>query len=170
MSTHSILSQIQWLLLISSMGSLTSYLNRGLQSGSYVSRLLGKLPHDLRSSLRCFIHTHHIPIPTLLDLSDWLDFEIQVQVDTARYGRNGKFKWRKDYGKNPRSLEGPQPSSWALEISQLWSHWNLQCPNRNTAGLRIIMPAGIVDGIIGQPEDVLPDIREPSSTCDPWSK
>ncbi len=56
-----------------------------LQCGSHVSRLLGKLPHDLRSSFRCFAHPHQVPIPTLLDLSEWLEYEIQVQEDTSRF-------------------------------------------------------------------------------------
>lgn len=56
-----------------------------LECGSHVSRLLGKLPHDLRFNFRRFIHPQRVPIPTLLDLSDWLEFEIQVQVDTSRF-------------------------------------------------------------------------------------
>lgn len=34
-----------------------------LECGSHVSRLLGKLPHDLRSSFRRYIHPLRIPIP-----------------------------------------------------------------------------------------------------------
>lgn len=56
-----------------------------LECGSHVSRLLGKLPHDLRSSFRRHIHPHRIPIPTLLDLADWLEYEIQVQEDNTRF-------------------------------------------------------------------------------------
>ncbi len=56
-----------------------------LQCGSHVSRLLGKLPHDLRSSFRRFTHPHQVPIPTLFDLSEWLEYEIQVQEDTSRF-------------------------------------------------------------------------------------
>jgi len=53
-----------------------------------VSRLLGKLPHDLRSGFRRFAHPHHVPIPTLLDFAEWLEFEIQVQEDTTRFASN----------------------------------------------------------------------------------
>lgn len=56
-----------------------------LQCGSHVSRLLGKLPHDLRSGFRRYAHPHQVPIPTLLDFAEWLDFEIQVQEDTTRF-------------------------------------------------------------------------------------
>ncbi|XP_026219876.1 uncharacterized protein LOC113164689 [Anabas testudineus] len=56
-----------------------------LECGSHVSRLLGKLPHDLRSSFRRFIHPLRVPIPTLLDLADWLEYELQVQEDNLRF-------------------------------------------------------------------------------------
>ncbi len=59
-----------------------------LQCGSHVSRLLGKLPHDLRSGFRRFAHPHYVPIPTLLDLAEWLEFEIDVQEDTTRFVSN----------------------------------------------------------------------------------
>ncbi|KAL0151955.1 hypothetical protein M9458_052762 [Cirrhinus mrigala] len=59
-----------------------------LQCGSHVSRLLGKLPHDLRSGFRRFAHPHRVPIPTLLDLAEWLEFEIEVQEDTSRFVSN----------------------------------------------------------------------------------
>lgn len=50
-----------------------------LQCGSHVSRLLGNLPHDLRSGFRRYTHSHQVPIPTLLDFTEWLDCKIQVQ-------------------------------------------------------------------------------------------
>ncbi|KAK7891694.1 hypothetical protein WMY93_023657 [Mugilogobius chulae] len=59
-----------------------------LECGSHVSRLLGKLPHDLRAGFRRFIHPHDVPIPTLHDLADWLEFEMQVQI-TKVILRNG---------------------------------------------------------------------------------
>eukprot|EP00064_Thunnus_orientalis_P017917 superscaffoldBa00003950_g18003 len=48
-----------------------------LECGFHVSRLLGKLPHDMRSSFQRYIHPQHIPIPTLHDFSDWLEYELQ---------------------------------------------------------------------------------------------
>ncbi|KAL0147386.1 hypothetical protein M9458_057313 [Cirrhinus mrigala] len=59
-----------------------------LQCGSHVSQLLGKLHHDLRSGFRRFAHPHRVPIPTLLDLAEWLEFEIEVQEDTSRFVSN----------------------------------------------------------------------------------
>lgn len=56
-----------------------------LECGSHVSRLLCKLPHDLQTSFRRFIHPQQVPIPTLLDLSAWLEFELQVQEDSTRF-------------------------------------------------------------------------------------
>ena len=61
-----------------------------LECGSHVSRLLGKLPHDLRSSFRRYIHPHLTPIPTLLDLAQWLEFEIQVQEDNTRFTHSSR--------------------------------------------------------------------------------
>ncbi|XP_026094149.1 uncharacterized protein LOC113066497 [Carassius auratus] len=71
-----------------------------LQCGSHVSRLLGKLPHDLRSSFRRFAHPYQVPIPTLLDLSEWLEYEIQVQEDTTRFAGAG----RRGYPARPREV------------------------------------------------------------------
>lgn len=68
--------------MLEQLGSDGSY---ELQCGSHVSRLLGKLPHDLRSGFRRFAHPQSVPIPTLLDLSDWLEFEIEVQEDSTRF-------------------------------------------------------------------------------------
>ncbi len=56
-----------------------------LECGSHVSRLLCKLPHDLQTSFRRSVHPQRVPIPTLLDLSAWLEFELQVQEDSTRF-------------------------------------------------------------------------------------
>ncbi|XP_073776433.1 uncharacterized protein [Danio rerio] len=56
-----------------------------LECGSHVSRLLCKLPHDLQTSFRRSVHPQQVPIPTLLDLSEWLEFELQVQEDSTRF-------------------------------------------------------------------------------------
>lgn len=64
--------------LVSMLEQLGRKGNVELECGSHVSRLLSKLPDDLRSSFRRFIHPHRVPIPTLLDFADWL-VEIQVQ-------------------------------------------------------------------------------------------
>ncbi len=56
-----------------------------LECGSHVSRLLCKLPHDLQTSFRRSVHPQRVPIPTLIDLSAWLEFELQVQEDSTRF-------------------------------------------------------------------------------------
>ncbi|XP_050992691.1 titin [Labeo rohita] len=56
-----------------------------LECGSHVSRLLSKLPHDLRSSFKRYTHPLQVTIPTLLDFADWLEYELQVQEDTHQY-------------------------------------------------------------------------------------
>ena len=53
--------------------------------GSHVSRLLGKLPHDLRANFRRYVYPIRTPIPTLLDLADWLEYEVKVQVDGSQF-------------------------------------------------------------------------------------
>ncbi|XP_052399676.1 uncharacterized protein LOC127946899 [Carassius gibelio] len=55
-----------------------------LECGSHVSRLLSKLPHDLRSSFKRYTHPLQVSIPTLLDFADWLEYELQVQEDNSQ--------------------------------------------------------------------------------------
>lgn len=59
-----------------------------LRCGSHVSRLLAKLPHDLKANFQRFVNPIQIPIPTLLDLADWLEYEVCVQVDGGQYCSN----------------------------------------------------------------------------------
>ncbi len=59
-----------------------------LRCESHVSRLLAKLPHDLRASFHRFVNPIHTPIPTLLDLTDWLDHEVRIQVNGGQYSSN----------------------------------------------------------------------------------
>ncbi|XP_067233763.1 uncharacterized protein [Chanodichthys erythropterus] len=61
-----------------------------LECGSHVSRLLSKLPHDLRSSFKRYTHPLQVAIPTLLDFADWLEYELQVQEDSSQYGLPSK--------------------------------------------------------------------------------
>ncbi|RXN27328.1 hypothetical protein ROHU_020207 [Labeo rohita] len=70
-----------------------------LKCGSHVSRLLAKLPYDLRANFKRFINPLQTPIPTLLDLADWLEYEVRVQVEGTRYytcPEHEKFSPRKD--------------------------------------------------------------------------
>lgn len=61
-----------------------------LECSSHVSRLLGKLPHGLRTSFRRFIHPLRVPIPTLLNLADWSQYELQVQEDNTRFSSSSR--------------------------------------------------------------------------------
>ncbi|NP_001410306.1 uncharacterized LOC100150025 [Danio rerio] len=55
-----------------------------LDCGSHVSRLQSKLPHELQISFKRYIHPLRITVPTLLHFADWLEYELQVQDDTAK--------------------------------------------------------------------------------------
>lgn len=59
-----------------------------LRCGSHVSRLLTKLPHDLKTSFQKFVNPIRTPIPTLLDLAEWLEYDVHVQVNGNQYGSN----------------------------------------------------------------------------------
>lgn len=70
-----------------------------LQCGFHVSRLLGKLPHDLTASFKRFIHPMRVAIPTLVDLAEWLEYELEVQEDTvkcASYRREESLSRKKE--------------------------------------------------------------------------
>lgn len=55
-----------------------------LECGSHVSRLQSKLPHDLKTSFKRFIHPLRVAVPTLREFSDWLEYELQVQEDAMK--------------------------------------------------------------------------------------
>ncbi|KAI3371288.1 hypothetical protein L3Q82_023902 [Scortum barcoo] len=55
-----------------------------LECGSHISPLLPKLPHDLRAQFNRFINPICTPIPTLLDFSAWLEYEVRIQDDTVQ--------------------------------------------------------------------------------------
>lgn len=50
-----------------------------LKCGSHVTRLMSKLPQDMRAEFIKYLHLLHISIPTLLDFADWLEFELKIQ-------------------------------------------------------------------------------------------
>ncbi|KAL3979043.1 ATP-binding cassette, subfamily B (MDR/TAP), member 9 [Sarotherodon galilaeus] len=56
-----------------------------LRCGSHVSRLLAKLPYDLRANFQRFVNPINTPMPTLLDLAEWLEYEVRVQVIGDQY-------------------------------------------------------------------------------------
>lgn len=76
----------QFALRVRSLVSLLEQLGRKgeveLECGSHISRLLGKLPHDLRSSSAVTSTRTRHPFPLCLI---WLEFEIQVQEDNTKF-------------------------------------------------------------------------------------
>ena len=52
-----------------------------LACGSHVIQLLQKLTPHMESSFRRFIYPRHVSVPSLVDLSEWLEFETQVLAD-----------------------------------------------------------------------------------------
>ncbi|KAI2644390.1 C-type lectin domain family 4 member M [Labeo rohita] len=70
--------------LVSTLEQLGSEGTVELDCGSHVPRLQNKLPHELRTSFKIYIHPLRVTIPTLLDFSIWLEYEFQVQDDGSR--------------------------------------------------------------------------------------
>lgn len=62
--------------LVSMLEQLGSEGAAELECGSHVPRLQGKLPHELRTSFKRFVHPSRITVPTLLDFADWLEYEL----------------------------------------------------------------------------------------------
>lgn len=58
-----------------------------LQCGSHVARLTAKLPHDMRAYFKRYIHPLKIKVPTLLNLADWLEYELEIQQSGLKFGR-----------------------------------------------------------------------------------
>lgn len=50
-----------------------------LQCGSHVSRLLLKLPQDMRAEFKRYLYPQRIRIPTLLHFAEWLEYELKMQ-------------------------------------------------------------------------------------------
>jgi len=67
--------------LVSMLEQLGSEGASELECGSHVSRLQGKLPHELQISFKRYVHPSRITVPTLIDFADWLEYELQVQDD-----------------------------------------------------------------------------------------
>ena len=59
-----------------------------LRCSSHVSGLLAKLPYDLRANFQRFVNPIRTPIPPLLDLAEWLEYEVHVQAIGDQYCDN----------------------------------------------------------------------------------
>ncbi|XP_035460710.2 uncharacterized protein LOC118283111 isoform X1 [Scophthalmus maximus] len=55
-----------------------------LDSFSHATGLLGKLPYDLRANFYRFVQFIHNPVPNLLNLAEWLEHEMRVQVNGSQ--------------------------------------------------------------------------------------
>ncbi|XP_078106400.1 uncharacterized protein LOC144517966 [Sander vitreus] len=91
-----------------------------LWCGSHVSSLLGKLPHDLRASFRRCVNPIKTPIPTLLDLAEWLEYEARVQVDVSQF--NADHSKERQCSKEQRKDRQSKPRSSA--VSRKHPSWN----------------------------------------------
>lgn len=67
--------------LVGMLEQLRSQGHKELECGSHVTRLLSKLPHDLNVSFKRFLYPQRVAIPTLVDLAQWLEYELEVQED-----------------------------------------------------------------------------------------
>lgn len=88
-----------------------------LQCGSHVTRLMSKLPQDLRSGFMRYLHPLSIRVPTLLDFARWLEFELPIQEygyeSRPRENPDSKRDRRKDskFGRLTTVLHGAEQSS-----------------------------------------------------------
>ncbi|XP_056324239.1 uncharacterized protein LOC130237344 [Danio aesculapii] len=104
-----------------------------LQCGSHVARLMSKLPHDLRANFKRYIHPLRNPIPNLLDFSDWLEFELQVQPTDSRVhlselkGRSAPYKEAQRPRKHPQ-----QPTAILHSTDQSLSSTTTKEPEKET--------------------------------------
>ncbi|KAJ8411283.1 hypothetical protein AAFF_G00172890 [Aldrovandia affinis] len=114
-----------------------------LRCGSHVSRFLAKLPHDLRASFKRFVNPLKTPIPTLIQLAVWLEYEVRVQEGSTQFSQGKEhpgsckeqFKGTKSFPKIATVLyEGKQRQSKAKAPAQTqpWEKPSKYCPYCNT--------------------------------------
>ncbi|RXN24065.1 hypothetical protein ROHU_036624 [Labeo rohita] len=72
-----------------------------LQCGSHVTRLLSKLPHDLRAEFKRYVYPLNVRIPTLLHFADWLEYELKIQESGFEF-LGGDRKERPDQKRDRR--------------------------------------------------------------------
>ncbi|XP_026115567.1 uncharacterized protein LOC113094113 [Carassius auratus] len=102
-----------------------------LDCGSHVSRLQSKLPHELRTSFKRYIHPLRVAIPTLLDFSNWLEYELQVQDDGSRITGlppEPIIKKRQDR-RDPRASRKPTSILLGTEKSMTGGEFQLPTPD-----------------------------------------
>lgn len=57
--------------------------DKELDCGNHAATLLSKLPRDLKVTFKRFIYIWNVTLPTLLDLAEWLRYELKVQEDVV---------------------------------------------------------------------------------------
>ncbi|XP_076841847.1 uncharacterized protein LOC143485975 isoform X2 [Brachyhypopomus gauderio] len=82
-----------------------------LSCGSHVSRLLSKLPYDLNTSFKRYIHPLRVAIPTLVDFAEWLEYELEVQEDHMKPPRR-----EESFTKKPDTKRTPKHSNKTATI------------------------------------------------------
>ncbi|XP_065144932.1 uncharacterized protein [Paramisgurnus dabryanus] len=102
-----------------------------LHCGSHVTRLLSKLPHDIRAEFKRFLYPMRVTIPSLLHFSDWLDYELKMQetvyepLTSENKGRAGPRVDRRRESKSGKNtnimLTTDQPESTLTEEKALSS-------------------------------------------------
>lgn len=68
--------------LVGMLEQLRGQGHKELECGSHVTRLLGKLPHELNVSFKRFLFPRRVDVPTLVEFAEWLEHELEVQEDT----------------------------------------------------------------------------------------
>lgn len=61
-----------------------------LKCGSHVARLMRKLPQDLRATFQRHHHSWKAGIPSLMDFTQWLDYEEEIGSTRYRMSREGE--------------------------------------------------------------------------------
>ncbi len=65
-----------------------------LTCGSHISRLLTKLPHDFRANFKSYVNPLKTPILTLLELAEWMEYEVRVQEDGTQFNTDSSGECR----------------------------------------------------------------------------
>ncbi|XP_048030334.1 uncharacterized protein LOC125279307 [Megalobrama amblycephala] len=91
--------------LVGMLDQLGSPGHTELTCGSHVSRLLAKLPHDLRANFKRYVNPLKTPIPTLTEFAEWLEYEVRVQEDGTQFSIDSsreRQSFRKDQQRVPK--------------------------------------------------------------------
>ncbi|XP_057695374.1 uncharacterized protein LOC130917729 [Corythoichthys intestinalis] len=88
-----------------------------LKCGSHVSRILTKLPHHLRADFKRHVNPLRTPIPTLLHLSDWLEYEVRVHEDILQF--SNKSSRDRPFTRKEQPRETQPKGSFVFHSSEL---------------------------------------------------